>query len=229
MAQANISMNVAAKQQPSHSAIEDGNPAVFKPVYLVLDDINIDLISVFVTAISILGVFAFHLPTVKTILIAAIIVLPLRTFFPRPATPQGLALITGASSGIGAELTYILAERGHDLILVGRNEEQLVAVKANVEQKFKKIAYTIALDLSVPGAAKELYDVVQQKGFTVDILVNGAGLGGAGETLEQPIELTEKMTTLNCIAPVQLTQLFGRDMAAKGRGWILQITSVGGR
>ncbi|KAI0389664.1 hypothetical protein F5Y17DRAFT_448139 [Xylariaceae sp. FL0594] len=216
---------------PSYTAIDKGNPAIFKPVYFVLDDINVDLVSVAVTAISIACVAFLRFSPVKTLSAAALILAPLRTFFPRSTKPEGLALVTGASSGIGAELTYILAGQGHDLILVGRNEDQLEAVKGNVLTKVGKTGvtcHTIALDLSVPGAPKELYDRVAKTGLTVDVLVNGAGLGAAGETLEQPIELTERMTYLNCIAPVQLAQLFGRDMARRGRGWMLHISSVGG-
>jgi hypothetical protein len=229
---AGASNSVDDDQQPSHRAVDNGNPAIFKPVYFVLDDINIDLISVTVTFLSITcAVFSLFSP-VKTSLAAALIIVPLRLFFPRPTNPTGLALITGASSGIGAELTYILAGKGHDLILVGRNEDQLAAVKRNVTEKVAKTGvtcHTFATDLSVPGAAKELYDRVKSLGLTVDILINGAGLGGAGETLEQSIDFTERMTTLNCTALVQLTQLFGRDMARRGRGWMLQISSVGGR
>jgi len=139
-----------------------------------------------------------------------------------------LYFITGASSGIGAELSYIFAEKGHELILVGRNEEQLEAVKKNVESRYGKSAYTISSDLSLPGAAKQLYDHVIKEGYIVDVLVNGAGLGGAGDTFSQPIELVERMTILNCISLVQLTQLFGKDMIERGRGWLLHISSVGG-
>jgi short-subunit dehydrogenase len=114
-------------------------------------------------------------------------------------------------------------------VLVGRNEDQLAAVKRNVEKIKGRTAYTIATDLSLLGAAMKLYTHVVKEGFTVDVLVNGAGLGGAGEVLEQPIELTERMTVLNCISLVQLTQLFGKDMATRGRGWIMQISSVGGQ
>ncbi|EON66106.1 hypothetical protein W97_05349 [Coniosporium apollinis CBS 100218] len=132
MAQARVAVKEGAEQQPSHAAIDNGNPANLKPKYLVLDDINIDLITVGVTTCTLISIFAFHFPTV---------------IYSCPA------LITGASSGIGAELSYIFAERGHDLILVGRNEDQLDAVKSNVEKKYRKTAYTIASDLSLPGAA----------------------------------------------------------------------------
>jgi hypothetical protein len=185
-----------AEAQPSHAGIEAGNPAIFKPRYLVLDDINVDLLTVLVTILSFLSHFALHLPMVLTLLAAAAVIFPLRLLFPRPATPQGTVLITGASSGIGAELSYIFAERGHDLVLVGRNEEQLESVKNNIERKYGKSARAIAVDLSIPSSPKQLYEQVKNDGLAVEILVNNAGLGGAGETMEQPIELVERMTAL---------------------------------
>jgi hypothetical protein len=229
MSQARVGVTEGAEQQPSHLAIDNGNPAKFKPSYLVLDDVNVDLISVAVIAALIASVLVFHFSITKALLLTVAIILPLRTFFPRPTKPQGLVLITGASSGIGAELSYIFAAQGHDLVLVGRNEDQLEVVKGNIEQNMGRNALTITSDLSVTGAAKQLYDRVKQQGLVVNILVNGAGLGGAGDTLEQPIELVERMTVLNCIALVQLTQLFGKDMADHGRGWLLHISSVGGK
>jgi hypothetical protein len=228
MVDARVAVEHGAEQQPSHRAIDNGNPTIFRPKWLVLDDINIDLVS-FLTLVTTVGsIILFGIPTILAMPAAAIFLLPLRLFFPRPKTPKGLVLITGASSGIGAELTYIFAEKGHDLVLVGRNEEQLDKVRTNVVEKYGRKAYTISSDLSVPGAAKKLYDHVTEKGFTVDVLINGAGLGGAGDTFEQPTELTEAMTTLNCTSLAVLSQLFGRDMIKRGRGWMLQISSVGG-
>ncbi|KAK5188852.1 hypothetical protein LTR99_011088 [Exophiala xenobiotica] len=187
--------HINEQEQPSHGAVEVGNPASFKPKYLVLDDINIELITVFAAVSTAISIFVLGTPGLLTAAATAAIILPLRAFFPRPTTPQGLVLITGASSGIGAELSYIFAEHGHNLVLVGRNKEQLENVKTNVETKY----------------------------------VNNAGLGAAGETMEQPIELAERMTTLNCIALVPLTLLFGSDMLKCGRGWLLHVSSVGAR
>jgi hypothetical protein len=217
------------QEQPSHAAVEVANPASFRPKYLVLDDINIDLITVFATVSAVISTFVLGTPGLWTTAAAAAVIFPLRAFFPRPTTPQGIALITGASSGIGAELSYIFAEHGHDLILVGRNKEQLESVKTNVESKYGKTAKTIELDLSVPGTPKQLYDQVKSEGLAVEILVNNAALGAAGETMEQPLELVERITTLNCIALVQLTLLFGNDMLKRGRGWLLHVSSVGGK
>jgi hypothetical protein len=229
MAADSVSVNTAFKEQPSHAAIDHGNPARFKPIYFVLDDINIDLISVIVTTISFVLVFTPYVSGIKTILVAAAIIIPLRTFFPRPTNPDGLVLITGGSSGIGAELAYIFANHGHDLVLVGRNEEQLEIVKGNIKETYSQEVHTIVSDLSLPGAAKQLYQNVTSKGLVVSVLVNNAGLGAAGETLEQSTDVAERMTILNCITVVQLSQLFGRDMAQRGKGWILQVSSVGGK
>lgn len=135
-------------------------------------------------------------------------------------------LITGTSSGIGAELSYIFAEKGHDLILVGRNEDQLEAVKKNVKDKYGKTVHAITTDLSLSGSAQKLYDKVTKEGLQVDVLVNNAGLGAEGDSLEQPLDLVERM---NCTSLVQLTQLFGGDMIKRGSGWMLQVPSVGGR
>jgi hypothetical protein len=226
---ARVSVEEGASQQPSHRAIDNGNPTIYKPKWLVLDDVNIDLLTFATFVASAISILFFRYTLTPTLILATLFILPLRLFFPRPKTPEGLVLITGASSGIGAELSYIFAEKGHDLILVGRNEEQLEAVKTNIKKKYGKDAYTIASDLSLPGAAKKLYDHVTGKGFKVDVLVNGAGLGGAGDPFEQPIELVERMTQLNCTTVVQLTQLFGRDMIKRGKGWMLQVSSVGGK
>lgn len=236
-ADARVSVDEGSEQQPSHRALDNNyDSATYKGAALRLDDINIDLISVIITtataAAAVISTLLLHQPPAKLIApatAAAASVLALRLFLPRPNPPRGLVLITGGSSGIGAELAYIFAEKGHDLVLVGRNEEQLEAVKNNVKDKFGKSAYAVAADLSLPGAAKQLYDHVTNQGFTVDVLVNGAGLGGVGDVLEQSIEFAERMTTLNCISLVQLTQLFGKDMAKRGRGWMLQISSVGGK
>jgi short-subunit dehydrogenase len=211
-----------------HKAIDNGNSSILKTKWAVLDDTNVDLLCVAVMVIALLSSLAFGISLKLAGGFAAAVILPLRLSFPRSNRPTGLVLITGASSGIGAELSYIFAEKSHNLILVGRDEGQLNAVQENVRVKYGKSAEILALDLSLAGSAKHLYDTVTGNGHVVDILVNAAGLGGAGATLEQPIELAERMTTLNCITLVQLSQLFGKDMAKRGRGWMLQVSSVGG-
>lgn len=216
--------------QPSIEAVDKGNPGNFRVKWAVVDDINIDLASIVATVAAVASVVFLRCPLPVAGLGLAAVLLPLRLLLPRSKPPSGTALITGASSGIGAELSYIMANKGHDLILVGRDREQLDNVKNNIHKLGNdRAVQVIDTDLSVPGAAQDLYNKVTADGHQVDVLVNGAGLGAAGDVLEQPIELAERMITLNCTALVQLTQLFGRDMAKRQRGWMLQISSVGGK
>ena len=99
-----------AYEQPSHKAIDKGNPARFAPRWLVLDDTNIDLITFTASVAAVCSAFLFPSFIKLSVLVPAALILPLRLFFPRPKTPEGLVLITGASSGIGAELSYIFAK-----------------------------------------------------------------------------------------------------------------------
>jgi hypothetical protein len=215
-------------EKPSQEAIVKGNAASFKPTYLVLDSINVDLLSITILLATGLA-YLFHYIDAKLALGAlALGILPLRLIFPRARPPRGTVLITGASSGVGAEFSYIFAERGHDLILVGRNQDQLDVVRENVQRRYQVRADTISIDLSVQGAARELYNQVNEKERSVSVLVNNAGLGAAGDPMEQDVELAERMVTLNCITPVQLARLFGDDMINRGEGWMLHVTSVGG-
>lgn len=205
------------------------NPAVYKPTWFVGDDINIDLFTVVVSTASFIAWRFFNVSLLYAAVPLLALVLPLRLFFPLKRVPTGTVLITGGSSGIGAELAYIFAQHGNELILVARDAEQLEAVKRNVETKYGGKAITITADLSIPGNAKNLYDyVTKERGLQVDVLVNNAGIGAGGDPFSQSIELTEKMTTLNCTTPVQLIQLFGGDMCKRNKGWMLQVTSVGG-
>lgn len=207
-----------------------GNPAIYKPKWFVGDDTNIDLFTVVVSTGSFLAWRFFHVSAILAFVPLVVLVLPLRLFFPLKREPQGRVLITGGSSGIGAELAYIFAQKGNELVLVARDEEQLQAVKRNIETKYGGKARTITADLSLPGNAKNLYDhVTKELGLQIDVLVNNAGVGAGGDPMTQSIDLTEKMTYLNCIAPVQLIQLFGKDMCDRNKGWMLQVTSVGGK
>ncbi|KAI9372235.1 hypothetical protein BJX61DRAFT_508004 [Aspergillus egyptiacus] len=221
-------MSTTEKPSPSYHTIEHNNPAIFKPTYLVLDDINVDFIAANILAATGLAWLFHYLDAKLALALLGVTVLPLKLLFPRPRRPEGTVLITGASSGIGAELSYIFADKGHGLVLVARNEDQLQAVKRNVEEKYHVHADTISVDLSEPGSAQRVYDIVtQEKHRSVSVLVNAAALGAAGDSFEQPLDLVERMTTLNCVSLVQLTHLFGRDMITNGKGWILQVTSVG--
>jgi len=90
-----------------------------------------------------------------------------------------LALITGASAGIGKELAVYHAKQGGDVILVARRKEALDSLKAQLEKDYSIKAYVFTSDLSKAGAAEALYNQVKKAGHSVDILMNNAGACGA--------------------------------------------------
>lgn len=135
-------------------------------------------------------------------------------------------LITGASGGIGYELSKIFAKNGYDLILVARNEGKLNSLKEELERDSEVSTTVIACDLSIPGAAADVRKTVSDLGKTVDILVNNAGFGDHGSFSECDLEKQNDLMQVNIVALTQLTRLFLPDMIAKGEGKILNISSL---
>jgi uncharacterized protein len=138
-----------------------------------------------------------------------------------------IALVTGASGGLGADFARQLACRGANLILVARREEQLRAVALEMEQKHGVSVQTIALDLTAPNAPQVLYNQLHQQGIHVDILVNNAGFGLYGAFAEGPWEREKEMLDLDIVSLTHLTKLFLKDMLARKSGYILQVASIG--
>lgn len=138
------------------------------------------------------------------------------------------ALITGASSGLGAAFARLHAAKGGALILTARREAALNALKAELEAAHGITAHVIALDLGAPGGADALYDAVQATGEEVEILINNAGFGGHGLHIERDLEDERAMIALNITALVTLAHRIGGDMAARGRGKILNVGSTAG-
>lgn len=135
-------------------------------------------------------------------------------------------LVTGATDGIGYELSKVFAENGFNLILVARNASEL-HYRANELRGDNKIeAIPIAKDLSKPGAVFELYDQVKNLGVTVDILVNNAGQGVYGKFVETDIERQLYIIQLNIASLTALTYLFLKDMVARNEGRILNLGSI---
>ncbi len=134
------------------------------------------------------------------------------------------ALITGATSGIGYEMSKILAQKNHNLLLVSRNKEKLEELKNKLEPDFDiKVEY-INIDLSIPGAAQKVY--MQSKGFEIDILINNSGFANYGEHTEIALEENHGLLQLNIITLTEMCALFGADMKHKKIGMILNIAST---
>lgn len=138
------------------------------------------------------------------------------------------ALITGASSGIGAEFARYHAEKGGDLILTARRKDALEALKRELEAEHKVAVHVFALDLGAEGGAQALYDQVKAAGLQVDVLINNAGFGGQGAHIDRRLDEELGMIDLNVKALVALTHLVVQDMVAKGGGKILQVGSTAG-
>jgi short-subunit dehydrogenase len=137
-----------------------------------------------------------------------------------------VALITGASTGIGKELAYIHAEKGGDLIILARNKEKLEELKNEIEQKFAVSVMVIIKDLSNPGAAEEVYKEVQSSGLEVDYLINNAGFGGLGKFHERDWSTDLSMINLNIVALTELTRFFLPDFVQRNSGKILNVSST---
>ena len=135
-------------------------------------------------------------------------------------------LITGASSGIGCEFAKIHAEAKDNLILVARSIDKLDELKNELEEKHNISVFTIGKDLSYPVAAKEVYDELKEKGYSVDYLINNAGFGDFGLFAESDWNKQEKMINLNIIALAHLTRLFLPDMICRRSGKILNVAST---
>lgn len=138
-----------------------------------------------------------------------------------------LALVTGASSGLGADFARQLAACGANLVLVARREDQLRTVAAEIEKDFAVSVQSIALDLAVPDAPQALFNQLQQRNLRVDVLVNNAGFGIYGEFASVPWEREKAMLDIDIITLTHMTKLFLQDMLKRDYGYILQVASIG--
>lgn len=135
-----------------------------------------------------------------------------------------LALVTGASSGIGAALARELAADGHDLILVARSGAALEALAAELRARFGAAASVLPADLARPGAAAELFARIG--GRDVDVLVNNAGFGDNGPFHQADRARIDGMIALNIGALTALTRLCLPGMMARRRGRVLNLAST---
>ncbi len=136
------------------------------------------------------------------------------------------ALITGASSGIGAVFARELAAQGANLILVARSEGKLRDLANTLTSQYSIRAEVIAADLSRPDAGQELFAATQRLGLPVDILINNAGFGTHGHFDSIDAEREQQEIMLNVAAVVDLTHRFLPAMVARGNGSIINVASV---
>lgn len=138
------------------------------------------------------------------------------------------ALVTGASSGIGAQFARVLARKGCDVILVARREEKLRELADELTRQFKVKAHVLAHDLSDEWAARALQDEISRRELRVDILINNAGFASQGEFETLDAERLHREVMLNVTAVVDLTRAFLPAMVERKSGAIINVASTAG-
>ncbi len=137
-----------------------------------------------------------------------------------------IALITGASQGLGYEFAKLFANDKYDLFLTARDESRLREIADELQKEYGVNVEVLSLDLSLPDSAKTLYDSVVAKFKKVDVLVNNAGFGIHGESVETDEAKTVSMINLNVSVLVELCKLFGKDMKKNRDGKIMNVAST---
>jgi uncharacterized protein len=133
-----------------------------------------------------------------------------------------VTLVTGASSGLGAEFARACARRGDDVVLVARRRDRLEALAAELAH-----AEIIAADLAAPGAAARLMEELASRRLEVATLINNAGFGLGGRFARLPLGQQRRMIDLNVGVVTELTHLVLPAMLERGRGGILNVASTG--
>jgi len=137
------------------------------------------------------------------------------------------ALVTGASSGIGAAIAKNLAGRGYDCVLTARRTDRLEALAKELESAHGVAAKVVASDLGERAGASGLIAKVADLGAQVDVLVNNAGFGVYGAFVDQDALRVGQMIELNMVALTTLTQHYAREMVRRKGGRVLQVSSIG--
>jgi len=143
-----------------------------------------------------------------------------------PPSESSTALVTGASSGIGAEIARQLADRGHSVTLVARREERLRELAEELMAQRGVRAETMAVDLGDPTARDRLEAGLGELGLAVEVLVNNAGFGDSNEFHEAERERLVRMAELNCVALLDLQARFLPPMVERRRGAVINVAST---
>lgn len=134
------------------------------------------------------------------------------------------ALVTGAASGLGFELSMLLAQDGHDLILVDVDIKGLEKAKKEISSTFASEIQLINKDLSTCNVAYEIFEAIENK--PIDVLINNAGFGIFGSFNDTDWKREAEMLNLHVVTTTHLTKLVLKGMVARGRGKILNMASL---
>src|SRR5690348_12714614 len=136
------------------------------------------------------------------------------------------ALITGASSGFGAEFAKLFARDGYNLVLVARSEGALNSLADQLRAKYGVRVRVLPKDLALPAAPDEIFATLCDEAIPVDVLVNNAGFATYGPFTEIPLQAEMDMLKVNMLALTHLSKLFLPGMLSRRRGKILNVAST---
>src|ERR1700679_391886 len=138
-----------------------------------------------------------------------------------PSTPRRTALITGASFGIGLELTRIFAREGYNLVVVARTADKLRQLASELEKAHGTRSLILAIDLTDPGVPAYVLDQTTRADLQIDVLVNNAGFGQYGPFVENDLEECLRQIQLNVTTLTHLTRLYLPEMLRRKEGRVL--------
>ncbi len=136
------------------------------------------------------------------------------------------AVVTGASSGIGLAFANVIAERGYNVVMVSNEDEALRTRAAEVASVHNVKTIPVTMDLSSREAPRALYDLCQKEGIEVEMLVNNAGVYHDRDFLDDSAEFNSLILMLHVHTPAMLEYYFAKDMLARGKGYVINISSV---
>jgi len=139
-----------------------------------------------------------------------------------------VAVVTGASSGIGRAFALALADRGYDLVVVARDTARLETLAEEIRAAYGAQAEVLPSDLSDPTSLLEVEARVGDAGRPIELLVNNAGFGTSGRFAGLPIEREQQEIQLNVLALVRLTHAALDGLVARGRGGVINVASLAG-
>lgn len=139
---------------------------------------------------------------------------------------SGIALVTGASAGIGREFCRQLAAGGYDIVAVARRSERLAALARELEQAYGVRVTTLTIDLGEPGAATTILAALA--GVEVDVLINSAGYGVPGRYLSSPWPTHARFQRVMIDVVAELSYSLASGMNARQRGTIINVASLAG-
>lgn len=138
---------------------------------------------------------------------------------------KGYALITGASSGIGATYADRLARQGYDLILVARNQHRLERLATQLNANTQRDIHVVVADLNLPADLARVEQILHDDS-RISLLVNNAGIGATASLLDSDADKMEAMVLLNVLALTRLAKAAATNFVAQGRGTLINIGSI---